>query len=72
MGRINHRERELYLFGLTLKRAIDDLASSESTAAFEHWQWLVSLMERTAAARADTQEIESRIRFVLNDPRIPF
>lgn len=72
MGRMNYRERELYLLGLTLKRAIDGLAGNESKESFEHWRWLVALMEQTAAAHPETEQITSRIRLVLDDPRIPF
>lgn len=72
MSRMNYRERQLYLLGLAVKMAIENIAGDENNATFEHWQWLVSLMERTAAAHPETQNIASRIRFLLDDPRIPF
>ena len=49
---MNHHEEELYLLGLTPKNAVKILDTRPET--FEHWQWLVNLLEATAKANPET------------------
>ena len=57
---MNHHEEELYLLGLTPKNAVKILDTRPET--FEHWQWLVNLLEATAKANPETAATARLIR----------
>ena len=69
-NRMNHREEQLYLLGLTLKSAVDGLLDKDEQ--HPNWQWLISMMEVTAKANPETASFAPFIRQLLPDPRIPF
>jgi len=51
-NRMNHREENLYLLGLTLENAVDGLLDRDDQ--HPNWEWLVSMMEVTAKANPET------------------
>ena len=68
--RMNHREEQLYLLGLTLRNAIDGLLDKDDQ--HPNWEWLASMTEVTAKANPETAPFAPSICQLIPDPRIPF
>lgn len=71
-NRMNHKEEQLYLLGLTLKNAIESLHDDEQPETIKRREWLVALMEVTAKNSPETASFSPFIRKLIPDPRPPF
>lgn len=68
--RMSHAEHEMYMLGLTLRKAVEGMKETDHP----NWEWLVTKLEVAARANPNTAPVEPMIRHYLPDPdqQIPF